>query len=102
MVTAIILSALLQTAAINSQRDGYMTCLDQGVAAAKAAKLSADALSANLKQSCAASGASFRAALIAFDVKNKVARSQATADAQAQTDELLTGMVDQYRARAPK
>ncbi len=92
MVTALVVSMMLQTAAINGQRDSYANCLDQGVQAAKAQKLAPDALSASLKQSCAASADSFRAALIAFDVKNKIAKARATADAQLQLDDLLTGL----------
>ena len=95
--TAIILAALVQSAAINSQRDNYLGCLDKAVAAATAQKMPSSALDAYLRQSCAEAEASFEAALIAFDLKNKVPRKQAEADAQVQVDDFVTNLVSRYR-----
>lgn len=97
MFTAVIMAAMLQTAAINSQRDNYMTCLEKAVATAKAQKMAPDALEPLLKQNCASIAETFMSSLVAFDVKNKVPRKQAAADAQVQVDDLLSGMVSQYR-----
>ena len=100
MFTAVYLALLFQSAAINSQRDSYLACLDQAVASAKAQKMAAEALEAHLRQSCASVEASFEKALIAFDLKNKVARKQAAADAQMQVDDFVANKVDRYRLLA--
>ena len=97
MITAIMVAVLVQSAAINSQRDKFISCLNSAVAAAKTQKMLPDALEPHLRQTCAASETSFEASLIAFDMKNKVSRKQATADAQLQTDDFVTNSVDQYK-----
>ncbi|MGI8610982.1 MAG: hypothetical protein ACR2KH_01705 [Sphingomicrobium sp.] len=97
MFTAVIVVALVQSAAINSQRDNYLGCLDKAVAAATAQKTPSAAFEAHLRQSCADDEAKFEAALIAFDVKNKVPRKQAAADAQVQVDDFIASLVGRYR-----
>lgn len=97
MITAIIVTALVQTAAINSQRDNYLSCLDKAVEMAKAQKTPSDAFEAHLRQSCADAETKFEAALIAFDLKNKVPRKQAAADAQLQVDDFISSLVGRYR-----
>ena len=102
MITAIMVAVLVQSAAINSQRDRFISCLDSAVAAAKEQKMLPAALEPHLRQTCAASEASFKASLIAFDMKNKVSRKQAAADAQLQAADFVINSVDQYkRARPP-
>ena len=95
--TAVILAALFQSAAINSQRDNYLNCLDKAVATATAQKIPSDAFEAHLRQSCADVEGKFKAALIAFDLKNKVPRKQAAADAQVQVDDFISNLVSRYR-----
>lgn len=99
MISAIVIAALLQTAAINSQRDKFISCLKATEASAKAQKMAPDALGPHLRQTCAAAEASFKAALIAFDLKNKVARKQAAADATLQIDDFISGTVEHYKQR---
>lgn len=100
--TAVILAALVQSAAINSQRDNYESCLTKTFESAKAQKLPAEALDAHLRQACASIEASFEGALIAFDLKNKVPRKQAAADAQLQVNDLVDNLVERYRALAAR
>ena len=102
MVTAIIVAAMLQSAAINAKRDSYMACLDKGIAEAKVQKAAADGLGPVLKSNCASAADGLMAALVAFDVKNKVPKKQATDDAQTQIDELMNGTVETYKSHAPK
>jgi len=98
MITAVLVAALVQSAAINNQRDAFLTCLENTARSAKAQKMAADAIEPHLRQTCAATEASFKAALVAFDIKNKVARKQATADAQLQVDDFVSGSAAQYKA----
>jgi hypothetical protein len=102
MFTAIIVAALVQSAAINSQRDSYDSCLNKAFESAKTQKMAAEALDAHLRASCAAVESSFEASLIAFDVKNKIPRKQAAADAQLQVDDLVDNVVERYRALAAR
>lgn len=97
MVTAVFVAALLQTAAINGQRDGYIDCLDKARVVAKSQNIAADGIEAHLRSTCASAGNSFVSALVAFDVKNKVPRKQATADAQLQLDDFIATSVSQYK-----
>ncbi|HEU4705073.1 MAG TPA: hypothetical protein VFS45_05145 [Sphingomicrobium sp.] len=100
--TSILVAALVQSAAINNQRDNYLSCLDKAFEGAKAQKMPAEGLDAHLRQACASIESSFEASLIAFDVKNKVPRKQAAADAQVQVDDFVTSLVERYRALAAR
>jgi len=102
MITAVIVAALIQSAAINSQRDNYLACLDKAFADAKTQKMPAEALDVHLRTSCASIETGFEGALVAFDMKNKVARKQAAADAQVQVDDFVTSLVERYRALAAR
>ena len=98
MITAVLIAVLVQSAAINTQRDGFISCLEQAETSAKTQKMAPDALEAHLRLTCAAAEAKFKAALVAFDLKNKVARKQASADAQLQADDFVTNSVSHYKA----
>ena len=100
--TAVLLAALVQSAAINNQRDKYEACLTQAFEGAKAQKMPAEALDAHLRQGCTSIEESFEAALIAFDLKNKVPRKQAAADAELQVKDLVDNLVERYRALAAR
>jgi hypothetical protein len=102
MFTAVIVAALIQSAAINGQRDSYEACLSKAFDAAKAQNMPAEALDAHLHTTCTSVESTFEAALIAFDVKNKVPRKQAAADAQLQVDDLVDNLVERYRALAAR
>jgi hypothetical protein len=98
MMTAVIVAALVQSAAINAKRDAFISCLEQQVAAAKAQNV--EMFEAEARQSCASSADAMKAELIAFDVKNKVPRKQAAADAQLQVDDFLSTSVSQFKKKA--
>jgi hypothetical protein len=98
MITGTVLLLLLQSAAINGQRDSYLSCLEQQAKAATAQKVAAETVEATLRQACAPAEKSFKSALVAFDVKNKVPRKQAAADAQLQVDDFVTSTVERYKS----
>ncbi len=97
MIIAVLIAALVQSAAINSQRDNFISCLERATESAKAQKMTADALEPHLRASCASVEESFKAALIAFDVKNKIARKQAATDAKLQADDFVSSSVGQFK-----
>ena len=103
MITAIFLAALMQSAAINSQRDAYLACLKSNFETARTQKMPAASFEAFVRQNCAAIETTFEASLIAFDLKNKVPRKQAASDAKVQVDDFVTSSVVRYEIMtAPK
>ena len=98
MMFAVVIAALLQSAAINNLRDSYIACLTKGLEEAKAQKMPAEASEPFFRQSCAAVEEKFEASLIAFDLKNKVPRKRAVTDAQLQIDDFVSTEVERYKA----
>lgn len=97
MITAVFVAALMQSAAIDRQRENYLACLKTGIANAKANKMAAGAFEAYIRQTCAAVETTFQASMIAFDVKNKVPRKQAASDAKLQINDFVTASAERYR-----
>lgn len=89
-------------ASIAAPRQDFTDCLKRAGLQAAAQQVSPDQYSAFAMQQCAAAGASFKAALVAFDVKNGVKRAQASSDAQLQIDDYLAMSTEKYEAKAPK
>jgi hypothetical protein len=89
-------------ASIAAPRQDFTDCLKKASLQAAAQQVSPDQYSAFATQQCAAPGASFKAALVAFDTKNGVKRAQAAADAQAQLDDYIAMSTEKYEAKAPK
>ena len=102
MLTAVFVAALLQSAAINIQRDAYIACLKQAAQTATSQKMLPDAFEAFARLNCTTVESSFKGALVAFDLKNKVPRKQAASDAQVQADDFVISIADRYKATAPK
>lgn len=102
MLSAMLVAALVQSAAINAERDKFISCLEAAEVSAKAQNIPAGAFEAHLRQTCADIETSFKASLVAFDLKNKVSRKQATADAQLQADDFVISAVDHYKPALAK
>ncbi len=99
IASAIYLVAL-QNAAANNSRDQLMSCLDETVTKGKTASIAADAFVGFARGQCGAPATSLKSALVAFDVKNKISRKQAEADAESQIDEFVTMTSERYAAQA--
>lgn len=91
--------AILQ-ASIAAPRQDFSNCLNRAGLQAAAQQIAPDQYSAFASQQCAAQGASFKAALVAFDVKNGVKKAQAAEDAQLQLDDYLAVSLEKYEAKA--
>lgn len=91
--------AFLQ-ASIAAPRQDFTDCLKKASLQASAQQVAPDQYSAFASQQCAASGASFKAALVAFDVKNGVKKAQASSDAQLQLDDYIAMSTEKYEAKA--
>ena len=97
MISGILVAMLVQSAAINVQRDNFIARLEAAEKSAKSQKMAVEAFEGHLHQTCADAEAKLTSALIAFDLKNKVARKQAAADAKLQIDDFISGSVEQYK-----
>jgi hypothetical protein len=91
--------AFLQ-ASIAAPRQDFTECLKKASLQASAQKVAPDQYSAFAMQQCSAAGASFKSALVAFDVKNGVKRAQAASDAQLQIDDYLAMSAEKYESKA--
>jgi hypothetical protein len=89
-------------ASIAAPRQGFTECLKQASLQAAAQRVAVDQYSAFAAQHCATQGASFKSALVAFDVKNGVKRARAASDAQLQVDDYIAMSTEKYESKAPK
>lgn len=91
--------AFLQ-ASIAAPRQDFTECLKKASLQASAQQVAPDQYRAFAMQHCGASGASFKAAVVAFDVKNGVKKTQASSDAQLQVDDYVAMSAEKYEAKA--
>lgn len=97
MATAVYLAGL--QASITAPRVAFQNCIKQTSAKAEADKVAGDAYEALLRAACGSQGEKLKSALVAFDVKNGVARSRAAADADADVTDGFSSSVDAYKWR---
>lgn len=93
--------AFLQ-ASIAAPRQDFGDCLKKAGQQAAAQQVAPDQYSAFAAKQCAGSAASFKGALIAFDVKNGVRRAKADSEAQLQVDDYIAMSAEKYESKAPK
>ena len=87
-------------ASIAAPRQEFSDCLKKASLQAAAQQVAPDQYSAFAAQQCASAGASFKAALVAFDTKNGVKKTQASSDAQLQLDDYVAVSAEKYEAKA--
>jgi len=105
MISLMIASAIGLTAmqaGIEVPRKNFGACLSSALDAALAQKIAVPDYSAFVAKTCESHANSLRSGLVGFDVKNGVARTRASADAQEQIDEYFTMAAERYESRAPK
>jgi hypothetical protein len=95
----VVAGLMVLQASIAGPRDDYANCLHKIVSQAEAQKVAPDQYSTFAKQQCAAQGATFKAALVAFDTKNGVKRDRASSDADMQLDDYLATSQEKYAAK---
>lgn len=93
--SAIYLTAL--QASINAPRDAFQSCLKSAVDKAQAQKIDGDGYEAFVRSTCGAQLGSFKSAVTAFDIKNKMSRKDASQDAEAMIADFVSGSTDHYR-----
>jgi hypothetical protein len=103
MIVMLAASSVLLTmlqASINAPTTAFRGCLREAAAKATAEKVSPDAIDDYLKAQCTAQMASLRGALVAFRIKNGMARKTAAADAEMTIEDYLAAPADRYRFTA--
>lgn len=93
--SAIYLTAM--QASINAPRNAFQTCLKDAVNKAQAQKIEGDGYEAFVRETCGTQLGSFKSAVTAFDIKNKMTRKDASADADAMIADFVSGSADHYR-----
>jgi hypothetical protein len=93
--SSIVLTAL--QASINAPTDTFRGCLRQAVAKATAEKVGGDAIEAYLRDACSAQMQTLKSAVVAFRVKNGMAKKAASSDADMTVDDYVASPVDNYK-----
>jgi hypothetical protein len=93
--SALSLAAL--QASINAPTEAFRGCLREATAKATSEKVGADAIEAYLRNACGVQMSSLKTAVIAFRVKNGMAKKAAADDANMTVDDYLATPVDNYK-----
>lgn len=96
----VVAGLTLLQASIAAPRQDFTECLKKASLQAASQKVAPDQYSAFAKNQCSGQGANFKAALVAFDVKNGVKRTQASSDADLQVDDYVAMSAEKYSAKA--
>jgi hypothetical protein len=96
LMSSVLVLAAVQSAAANSARDSFRTCVKEAMGQAKTNKLAVDAFKTFVRGHCAAQEAGFTAAIWAFDSKNKVSKKQSAADAELQIEDIVVTASEKY------
>ena len=97
---AIGLTAL--QAGIDTPRKNFVACLRAAYDTALSQKVAVPDYGAFILQACDSQSNSLKSALIGFDVKNGIRRTQASADAQAQVDDYIAMSTEKFELRVGK
>src|SRR3954463_1924403 len=92
--SSIVLTALQAT--INAPTDAFRNCLRQAAAKATSEKVGGDAIEAYLRNACSAEMQTLKGAVVAFRMKNGMAKKAASSDADMTVDDYLSSPVDNY------
>ena len=96
LAASAIVAMAWQSAAADGARTALRTCIKQATTDAKGQKLDTDAITALIRQKCTAEEVKFKAAVWAFDSKNKVSKKQSESDAELQVEDFVTSAADRY------
>jgi hypothetical protein len=104
VASGILLAALQDSIAAPTQ--SFRGCLRDAAAKATSEKVSGDAIEAYLRNACSGEMSTLKSAIIAFRVKNGMAKKAAASDADMTVDDYVATPVDNYQfmaaERAPK
>jgi hypothetical protein len=103
MIGLVIGSAIYLTglqASISAPTDAFRGCLREAAVKAKSEKVTGDGIEAYLRGACAGQMGALKEALIAFRLKNGMARKAAASDADMTVEDYVATPADNYRFMA--
>src|ERR687890_411444 len=94
-------------AGITAPRAAFVECLKQASKQAQSDKIAGETYADYARGRCTSQAQSLKSALVSFDVKNGIARKQASSDSDLQIDDYLQTSLGHYQmlatpASAPK
>jgi hypothetical protein len=98
MASAMYLTGLQAT--INAPTTAFRGCLKQAGEKAKTEKVGSDAIEAYIRNACTVQGDALKTAVIAFRMKNGMAKKAAADDAAMTVDDYVGTIVDNYQFMA--
>lgn len=93
--SAIVLTAL--QASINAPTEAFRGCLKSAATKATDAKVAPDGIEAYFKTECSVQMESLKSAVVAFRVKNGMAKKAALEDADMTVEDYMAAPADRYR-----
>lgn len=93
--TAVTLAALQAT--INVPRDAFRACMREASSSAKSENVSGDNFEAYMRNKCSVQLGSLKSAIMAFNVKNGMAKKAAASDADLTIEDYVASPVEHYR-----
>ena len=96
---SLIILAALQ-ASINAPTESFRSCLRDAATKANSQKVAGDAYEAYARNECSAQLGSLKTAVVAFRMKNGMARKAAADDAEMTVDDYVATSVDKYQFMA--
>ena len=100
MLGASALFLVAQQASIAAPTDAFRGCLREASAKASNEKVGADAIEGYLRTNCSVQMDSLKAAVVAFRVKNGMAKKAAAEDATMTVDDYVATPVEKYKFMA--
>lgn len=97
MTMASAVSLLALQASVDAPRSAFTACIREAHAKAKTEKVKPDAFGDYVRSACAPAGDKFKNAMVSFDTKNGIGRSQAAADAQMVLDDTLDSAARSFK-----
>lgn len=84
-------------ASISAPTDAFRSCLREASSKATGEKVAGDAIEAYLRNACGAQMGSLKSAVVAFRIKNGMAKKTAIEDADMTVEDYLASPVDKYK-----
>ena len=100
VLAATAINLIAMQATISGPTDAFRGCLREAASKAKSEKVPGDGIEAYLKNACTAQMGTLKGALIAFRMKNGMARKAASSDADMTVDDYVATPADNYKFMA--
>ena len=100
LVAASVVFLTASQAVINGPRDAFRACLKENTSKAANEKVTADGFQAYIRTNCASQLGSFKAAVVKFDMGNKMSRAASDEDANMMISDFMGSALDNYKYRS--